>query len=40
MKQLSIIRLIELKRAEWFLETKRNEAKQLIETTKLPSFQN
>lgn len=39
MKQLSIDELIELrKEPEWF-KAKRNEAKQLIETTKLPSFQ-
>ncbi|OQR00628.1 Fe-S cluster assembly protein SufD [Ligilactobacillus salivarius] len=39
MKQLSIDELIELrKEPEWF-RAKRNEAKQLIETTKLPSFQ-
>lgn len=39
MKQLSIDELIELRKApEWF-KAKRNEAKQLIETTKLPSFQ-
>lgn len=39
MKQLSIDELIELrKEPEWF-KAKRNEAKKLIETTKLPSFQ-
>lgn len=39
MKQLSIDELIELrKEPEWF-KAKRKEAKQLIETTKLPSFQ-
>ena len=39
MKQLSIDELIELrKEPEWF-RAKRNKAKQLIETTKLPSFQ-
>ncbi|MGE9832216.1 Fe-S cluster assembly protein SufD [Ligilactobacillus salivarius] len=39
MKQLSIDELIELrKEPEWF-KAKRNAAKQLIETTKLPSFQ-
>lgn len=39
MKQLSIDELIELrKEPEWF-KAKRNEAEQLIETTKLPSFQ-
>lgn len=39
MKQLSIDELIEFrKEPEWF-KAKRNEAKQLIETTKLPSFQ-
>lgn len=39
MKQLSIDELIELRKEPKWFKAKRNEAKQLIETTKLPSFQ-